>query len=701
MKKRFALLLSLLMLCLTCFGATAESITPGTYTGSGDGFAGKIVLTVGIDETGVASVEVTEQNETPSIGGKAYDALIASAVEKKDGAVDTVAGATFTANGFAAALTDALNQAKGIKVEVSTETTLKDGTYSATVPSLIDIEGLVNVGEMTMEATFEGNKIVKIDVPAFTDTLNIGGMAFDLTAERVIANQSTAVDNITGATVSTKAFLNALDLCIEQAGGDPAAFKAREIAKDAPKTVAYETDIVVVGAGMAGLTAAIEAADLGAKVIVCEKQEVFGSSTTRSLGYVMAANTPMQKAIGIDDTVDAFYNDIYSLYKDDSNLDTVLLKKLCDDSTDLFNFLVANKCDFNAVVRVSDKGARATSRIHCSTGLGSGLINSLYTAAVEKGVTVLMGTPVSELILDETGTVIGVKASNKNGDDITVTAQSTIMAAGSYTENAELLAELNPKMDNIEVLTGCGDGAAYYMFKQAGADIVHVDYIQMMYYFFGASWGTRFPEKIPGSPTVPNYDVLMVDGAGYRVASEDDFCFEYVNKLWNAGYSEGYAIYGQTVADMYPIMTDLGLTTKTARDLPFGYKADTLEELAGYVGMDPAVVKATVERYNELCAKGVDEDFQKNPANMIPIEAPYYVLRLPQICTDGYTGARINDKAQVISTEGNPIPGLYAAGSCADAQVTSVNYNGCGTSLLTCGVFGRAAAQDAVSKLVK
>jgi hypothetical protein len=98
---------------------------------------------------------------------------------------------------------------------------------------------------------------------------------------------------------------------------------------------------------------------------------------------------------------------------------------------------------------------------------------------------------------------------------------------------------------------------------------------------------------------------------------------------------------------------------------------------------------------------GVDEDFQKNPANMIPIEAPYYVLRLPQICTDGYTGARINDKAQVISTEGNPIPGLYAAGSCADAQVTSVNYNGCGTSLLTCGVFGRAAAQDAVSKLVK
>jgi len=295
-----------------------------------------------------------------------------------------------------------------------------------------------------------------------------------------------------------------------------------------------------------------------------------------------------------------------------------------------------------------------------------------------------------------------VHAIRTNGDEVIVNAQATIVCAGSYTQNPEMLAELNPKMDNIEVITGCGDGSSINLFRQAGAEIVNVDYIQMMYYFYGASWGDRFPESIPGSPTVPNYDVLMVDGGGKRVIGEDDYCFEYVKRVWEAGYNEGYAIYGQATADKYPIMTDLGLTTKTVRDLPFGYKEDSIEALATHVGIDPATLKATVDRYNAFCADGVDEDFGKNPDNLLPIEAPYYILRLPQICTDGYTGARINDKAQVISaTTGEPIPGLYAAGSCADAQVTSVNYNGCGTSLLTCGVFGRAAAQDAVSKLVK
>lgn len=702
MKKWTCLFLSAILMVFAISCLAEGTITPGTYTGSGDGFGGKIVLNVAIDENGVSTVEVAEQTETPEIGGAALPKLAEAATESHAFSVDAVAGATFTSNGFNAALKDAENQAKGIVVEVSTETNVTDGTYEVTVASLKDTEGLAGIGELTVAVTFADNKITAIETPKYTDTEIIGGLAFDILTERVIESQSTAVDTLTGATVSSNAFLGAVSQAIAAAGGDPAAFKARTIEKAKPQTITYDTDIVVIGAGMAGLSTAIEAVEEGANVIVCEAQEVFGSSTSRSLGFVIGAATEMQKAEGIEDTAEQFYQDIYSLYKDEKTLDPDLLKKLCYDSTDLNVWLQAQGVKFNGLVNVTNVGVRALRRIHCTEGFGSGLIAALQETAQKKGVNLMMGTYVDDILMDESGKVVGVHAIQTNGNEIVVNAQATVVCAGSYTQNAEMLAELNPKMDNIEVITGCGDGSSINFFRKAGAEIVDVPYIQMMYYFYGASWGDRFPELIPGSPTVPNYDVLMVDGGGVRVIGEDDYCFEYTKRVWDAGYNEGYAIFGQKTAEMYPEMTDLGITTKTARDLPFGYKEDSIEALAEDIGIDPAVLVATVERYNTFCANGVDEDFNKDPAHLIPIEAPYYIIRLPQICTDGYTGAKINENAQVISaTTGEPIPGLYAAGSCADAQVTSVNYNGCGTSLMTCGVFGRAAAKDAVSKLVK
>ena len=700
--KKWMSVIAALLLCVFALGAAAEdALTPGTYEVSADGFAGKIVLDVTIGEAGVTAVEVKEHSETPGIGEAALPTLAEAAASTGAFEVDSVAGATFTSNGFNAALAAAEKMAKGESAEVSTETTVADGTYTATVPSLKDTEGLAGIGELTVAVTFKDNKIEKIETPAYTDTEIIGGLAFDILAERVIENQSTAVDALSGATVSSNAFKSALNACIEQAGGDPAAFKAREIAKPEPQKITYDADVVVIGAGMAGLSTALEAVEKGANVIVCEAQEVFGSSTSRSLGFVIGANTEMQRAEGIEDTAEQFYQDIYSLYKDEKTLDPDLLKKLAYDSTDLNVWLQKQGVVFNGLVNVTNVGVRALRRIHCTEGFGSGLIAALQATAKEKGVNLLMGSYVDDLLMDENGKVIGVHAVNTNGDEIVVNAQATVVCAGSYTQNPEMLAELNPKMDNIEVITGCGDGSSIKLFRQAGAELVNVDYIQMMYYFYGASWGDRFPELIPGSPTVPNYDVLMVDGGGVRPIGEDDYCFEYVKRVWDAGYNEGYAIYGQKTAEMYPEMTDLGLTTMTARNLPFGYKEDSVEALAEDVGIDPAVLKATVDRYNSFCETGVDEDFGKDASHLIPIEAPYYILRLPQICTDGYTGAKINENAQVISAAtGEPIPGLYAAGSCADAQVTSVNYNGCGTSLMTCGVFGRAAADHIVSTLL-
>ena len=698
--KRLASYLLVFTMLLPSFAmAETQSLTSGVYAANGTGFAGDILLNVTVDNNQLTNIEVVSQSETESIGGTALKALVEEAVASSAFEADSVSGATYTSSGFNEALQKAYQQAAGIVAEAVTETNLTDGTYTVSVPSLIDVEGLTSVGEMTLEATFAGNEITAITVPAFTDTFVIGGIAFEKLAEEIIANQSTAVDAIAGATVSSRAFLSALDQCIEQAGGEAQAFKARTLPEHVATNIHYDTDIVVIGAGMAGLTAAIQAADNGASVIICEMQEVYSSSTSRSVGEVVGANTLLQKENGIEDTTEAFYNDIYSLYQDEPTLDTTLLHKICDDSTELNEFLIENGVEFDVLTRLSDKGARATMRSHISKDSGSGLTNALVESAQANGATILLGTRVYDLVMDDSGKITGVLAETIDGDQISIDADATIVCGGSYTANPEMLAELNPKMDNIEVLVGCGDGSCYTMLEESGADMIQLDYIAMMYYFYGASW-TEFPESIPGSPTSPNCEVMMVDGGGNRVVSEDDFTFEFVKKNYGAGYSEGYAVYGQATADKYPIMTRLGLTTETARELPFGYTEDTLAALAADVGIDAQALEASVARYNELCAAGVDEDFSKKSEYMVPIEAPYYVLRLPMICTDGYSGARINENAEVIDTDGHPIPGLYAVGSIACAQVSSINYNGCGTSLLICGVFGRAAADDAVAKYV-
>ena len=699
--KRLLSLFVALLLCVSALPAMADgALTAGTSDVTADGFGGKIVLAVTVGEAGVTAVEVKEHSETEGIGAAALPVLVEAAVSTGAFEVDAVAGATVTSKAFNAALAAAEKLARGESAEVSTETTLQDGTYTATVPSLIDLEGLVNVGEMTLEATFKDNRIESITVPKYTDTQVIGGIAFEELAKAVVENQSTAVDTLSGATVSSNAFLSALDLCIEQAGGDPAALKARKLPEHVPETLTYDTDIVIVGAGMAGLSAAIEAVDQGASVIVLEAQDVFSNSTSRSVGEIMGANTAAQKEAGIEDTVEAFYDDIYSLYQDEPALDPVVLRKMVDESTSLNEFLLNNGWEVGQLVNVSNKGVRATKRGHISKGAGSGLTNVLVNSARAKGVTILLGTTVDALLQDENGVYMGAHATTKGGDDITVNGKAVVVCTGSYSANPEMLAELNPKMDNIEILVGSGDGSGYRMLEKAGADMIEIEYIAMMFYFYGAGW-TEFPELIPESPTIPNCEVLSVDGAGRRIVSEDDFTFEYTKINYEEGYHEGYCIYGQATADKYPIMTRLGMTTQTHNGDPFGYKEDTIEALAADVGFDPEVLKATVDRYNELCAKGVDEDFGKEPEYLVPIEAPYYLLRMPMICTDGYNGARINEYAQVIDTEGNPIPGLYAAGAVASAQVTNINYFGCGTMLLNCGVFGRAAADHIVSTLLK
>lgn len=705
MKKLLNLILSatLLFPLAGCNSSSSKDsagvYTPGSYTASAKGFGGDVTVTVTVDANSVTDVEITGSDETPTVGGAALEELTKQVKEAGSSEIDGVSGATLTSNAVKEATESALEEAKGSSA-TSAEVNLTDGTYTATATSYAEKYGLATEGTMKMEVVVKNNKIESIDVPESTDTDVIGQMAFPILSEEVVTSQSLDVDTVSGATVSSNAFMTALKDCLTQAGGKDSvkALENVKVEKAAPKKETYDTDILVIGAGMAGLTAAIEAANDGAKVLLLEKNLVYSSSTTRSLGYVIGAGTDVQKANGVDDNGEKFAEDIYSLYKDEKTLDAELLKNMAENSGDQISWLEDEGITFDTVIRKSEKGERATPRIHTTAG-GGYVTSTLVNAAKEAGVTVMMGTPATSLIQEKDGTITGAKATNSNNDDITINAKSTIVCAGSYTNNQELFNELNPRINNIGYACGSGEGDAYNWFKEVGADIVNVDYTQFMYYAY-ATTITEFPEVIPNSPDNPVYDILLVGGNSKRLTAEDNFCFEFTKENWDLGYNEGYAIVDQEFMDKYPIFyKDMMNCTVPSDNKPFAYSGETAEELAEPLGLDAKTLQATIDRYNQLCDKGVDEDFNKDPKYMNKLEGTLYIVRLPQITTDGYTGARINENGQVLDTNGKVINGLFAAGSCADGQITSVNYYGCGTSLLTCTTFGRAAAKYAVSLL--
>ena len=700
MRKILAFVLVLCMMAMA-LPSLAESYTAGTYEGTAQGFGGSITVQLTVEDGKIVAVTATGEAESSPAIGNDLTSLADQLLAAQGTEIDGVTGATVTTDAVKEAAAKALAEAAGKEVAAPEAAAMTDGTYTASAPSFA--RSGISVTTVTLTAEVKDNQITDIQVGEYGDTEAIGGMAFPMLAWQMVATQSLGIDSITGATVSSAGFKTAMSDIIAQAGGNPDEWKARPVEKRAAETTELTTDIVVIGAGIAGLSAAVEAVDKGANVILLEKQAVLGSSTTRSEGFVQGANTQLQRDNGVEDTVESLFSDIMEVYGSEPMVDSELIKKAAYGSTDLIQFLLDNGVVFNHLEAISKNHPRNVPRNHCVEGGGGGITSALYNSFVAKGGTALLGTPATELIMAD-GAVTGVKATNAYGDDITIHASSVILCAGSYSANPELFKTLHPDLVP-ESISGSGEGDSYYLSQQAGAEFVTLPFAQMMYYFYSNAL-TGWPSVIPGAPLtsaiVPATDLIWLNGGGERVANEDEFCFDFIEKNWEGRYTEAWALGGAQFAADHPDVVEIALTSKlTSREGAMGFKTDTLEEMAELTGLDAEVLKATVDRYNALCDAGEDTDFLKPAEYMKRVDAPYYMMRMPLIVTDGYDGVKIDVDAQALTAEGTPIKGLYAAGSCAVGNMSSVRYYGCGTSLLIGGVYGRIAADNAVAAIGK
>ena len=552
------------------------------------------------------------------------------------------------------------------------------GTYTVTTPGM--------KGDMTVDVTFSEDAITDIKVVDQHETYGIGyGMEttpIEVIPAQIIENQSLDVDMVTGATLTSTFLKNAVSQAVEQAGGNVEALKAERTRPEA-KDETYDVDVVVVGGGVAGLSSAIEAAESGADVLILEKQGIVGGATTRSGGKVMANGTDVQKAAGIEDSNELMFDYLKGIGGDMIN--DAKLHLFVDHSLETYNWMV------DMGVKIQDVEPIHSSlpiwRVHNVEG-GGGMTDGhggkIIVPMMEKYKAVdgdvVYNVTANELIVNDNKEIVGVKGVKADGSKVTVNAKSVVLATGGYASNREMMAPYADFTDkyNTGVPTGnVGDGIV--MAEAVGGQIFQNPSVQTVYVSYTCGVG------------INEESGLIVSEDGKRVANEYSYQFHVGNEL--AKEKSNVAYYIATANDPYP-------TVQYGMSLESTDSAATIEELAEKIGMDAEVLKATVDRYNELCAKGNDEDFGKPADKMIPVEGDkYFALKLNPSVTVTYSGIVTDEGSHVLDADNAPIKGLYAAGETAFPGLFGTEYPGCGMAISSGAFYGRIAGANAAKGL--
>ena len=582
----------------------------------------------------------------------------------------------------AAPSTEAATEAPTTETPAETPSQENEGTYTA--GTYTGTTTGMN-GELAVEVTFDEDSITDVAVKDHVETYGIGyGMAttpVEVMPGKIVEAQSVNVDSITGATITCMAIKRAVSDCVQQAGGDPKAMAEVHDSFDYEENM--EADVVVVGGGAAGLSAAITAAEAGADVLLIEKQGITGGSTTRSGGKVLAAGTPWQTKQKFEDSSQEMYDYLMSFSK--GLIDEELLRDFCDNSADNLAWLE------EVGMKVKDVEPIHSSltpwRVHNSeggggqtSGHGGQITVPLTERAEELGVRFVYNTSGKELITSEDGSVTGVKAETADGKQLTINGKAVILATGGYASSEELMSryqEFLPSNKNTTVPAG-NIGEGLLMAEAIGAKNFESDGLQLVYVSYTCGVG------------INEESGLIVSAAGERVVNEWTYQSHVAEALAQAKSPMGYYI----ATDNDPNSTvQYGITLDST------VKAATVEELAQQLSMDPAVLKATVDRYNELCAKGEDEDFGKPAEYMIPVEGDsYYAIAMNPGSSVTFGGLGINENSQVLDTQDQPIKGLYAAGEVAFTGLFGTEYPCCGMAIGSAVYFGRIAGTNAAAE---
>lgn len=536
-------------------------------------------------------------------------------------------------------------------------------------------------GNVKVTVTVDENLIKEVKVVEHKETKGVSDPAIENIPLKIVEGQTLAVDTITGCTVSSKAILTAVEEALTQAGADIAALKVEAENNKAAQKITKETDIVVIGAGVAGLSAAIEAAEAGGKVILLEKMPAAGGSTIRSGAKILAAESSIQKAAGIKDSAADFAK--FLMEVGEEKVDKEFINLIANNSGENIEWLIKNGVKFEDKIEPLHSYLSPARGHIVAEDSGANLIMPLQAKAKELGVEILLETPAGNLIT-QGDKVTGVNAKNTNGDEITINAKAVIIATGGFDRNPELIAKYYPSAGKFSTNVGEGNtGDGLLMAEKVGAQILN------------NNAGIRLvlnPETWFGYGEAA--DGLFVSPEGKRFMDEKDFHFTRTRIMYDVNIEHCYYIFDESD---YSENVGKALAAGTA------FEAATIEELAQKIGADTGTLKATFDRYNQLAKKGKDVDFNKPAKFLTPIvKGKLYAAKMSASLSGTIGGIKININGQALNAENQAISGLYAAGEVANGQIFYREYPGSGSSIIANLTFGRqagaAAAKDILGK---
>lgn len=583
-------------------------------------------------------------------------------------------------------------------------------------------------GDVSVTLTLTDGAITGCTAEGKDETEGVGSQAIAKMPGAIAESGSIAVDGVSGATITSTAIKEAAAAALTAAGLNPDDYKTAVEKDAAAEDSTVDADVVVVGAGGAGMTAAITAAAEGKSVVILESQSMVGGNSVRATGGMNAGKTVYQdenefgESAGVEktlktaaekyadnETITALaktvseqwaayqanptgYFDSVELMELDTMIggkginDPELVETLCANSADAIDWLDEHGITLH---NVSSFGGASVKRIHRpvnaegkTVSVGSYMIPLLQENCEKAGVKMMLDTTATEILTDANGAAVGVKATGASGETVTVNAKAVVLATGGFGANLDMVVKYKPELKGFMTTNAPGiQGQGIEMAQAIGAATVDMDQIQI-HPTVEANTAALITEGLRGD------GAILINEEGQRFIDEVG-----TRDVVSAAEIAQTGSYSWLVVDQ--AMADASSVIQGYIKKGYTVTGATYEELGEAMGVDAAAFAETMEKWNGYVEAKNDPDFGRtsfaNPLNT----APYYAVKVTAGVHHTMGGLKINANTEVLNEKGEVIPGLFAAGEVTGG-VHGANRLG-GNAVADFTVFGRiagAAASD-------